>query len=81
MKHSINNKEELISFVDYFILTPSEVMELLDINRQRLSTLIKNGRLKPIKKEGGTAVYYRNDVDTLKKELELGREKYRPYDQ
>lgn len=80
MKHTINNKSELVEFIEHYVLTPSEVMELLNINRQRLSTLIKNGRLEPIKKEGGTAVYYRKDVEALKKELEKGREKYRPYE-
>ncbi|GAK03135.1 hypothetical protein JCM19037_1429 [Geomicrobium sp. JCM 19037] len=81
MKHTINSKDELIAFVDHYVLTPSEVMEILDINRQRLSALSAGGRLNPVKKEGKTTIYYRPDVEALKKELEKGREKYRPYDQ
>ncbi|WP_412059478.1 DNA-binding protein [Bacillus vallismortis] len=53
----------------------------LEITRQRLSTLVTSGKLKPVKKVGTVALFLRGHVQALKKELEAGRKKYRPYDE
>ncbi|MCY7919576.1 hypothetical protein MOB26_19165 [Bacillus vallismortis] len=53
----------------------------MEITRQRLSTLVTSGKLKPVKKVGTVALFLRGHVQALKKELEAGRKKYRPYDE
>ncbi|MBM7634097.1 type IV toxin-antitoxin system AbiEi family antitoxin domain-containing protein [Geomicrobium sediminis] len=81
MNHHIKNREELNAFMHKYIVTPGEATEMLGITRQRLTKLVNDGRLIPVKQFGKTTVYYKPDLEVLKKELELGREKYRPYDQ
>ncbi|MCY8677745.1 helix-turn-helix domain-containing protein [Bacillus spizizenii] len=61
-------------------MTAAEVGELLGITRQRLSTLVTSGKLKPVKKVGTVALFLLGHVQAMKKELEAGRKKYRPYD-
>ncbi|MDN0191140.1 DNA-binding protein [Bacillus sp. B.PNR2] len=59
-------------------MTAAEAGELLGVTRQRLSTLVTSGKLKPVKKVGTVALFLLGHV-SLKKELEAGRKKYRPY--
>ncbi|MDF4194199.1 helix-turn-helix domain-containing protein [Bacillus amyloliquefaciens] len=63
-------------------MTVAEAGELLGVTRQRLSTLVTSGKLKPVKKVGTVVtLVLLGHVQTLKKELEAGRKKYRPYDE
>ncbi|MCM3367850.1 helix-turn-helix domain-containing protein [Bacillus safensis] len=74
------NEHDKVKFIQEEVLTSAEVCEVLDVTRQRLSTLVTSGKLKPVKKVGTVALFLLQHVQELKKELEEGRKKYRPYD-
>lgn len=67
-------------FIVNEVLTTPEAIEYLDISRARMSTLIKQGKIKPIKKFGCVSLFLREDLIDKKKELIELRKKYRPYD-
>ncbi|MFS0655728.1 helix-turn-helix domain-containing protein [Bacillus sp. 179-C3.3 HS] len=75
------NENEKIEFIQKEVLTTAEVGEILGVTRQRLSALVNSGKLKPVKRVGTVALFLLQNVQALKKELEEGRKKYRPYDQ
>lgn len=62
------------------VLTTPEALEFLNISRARLSSLIKNGKINPVKKLGCVSLFLRSDLAEKKKELIELRKKYRPYD-
>ncbi|MCY8197856.1 helix-turn-helix domain-containing protein [Bacillus spizizenii] len=74
-------EDEKIKFIQDEVLTAVEVRELLDISKQRLSQIVDSGKLKPVKKVGLISLYLRSHVEVQKKEAEVNRKKYRPYDQ
>ncbi|MEC2220080.1 DNA-binding protein [Bacillus subtilis] len=74
-------EREKIKFIQEEVLTAAEAGELLGITRQRLSTLVTSEKLKPVKKVGTVALFLLDHVLSLKKDLEAGRKKYRPYDE
>ncbi|AEB24420.1 MULTISPECIES: helix-turn-helix domain-containing protein [Bacillus amyloliquefaciens group] len=74
-------ESEKIRFIQDEVLTATEVAELLSVIRQRVSQLVSGGRLKAIKKVGTVALFLREHVQAVKKELDAERKKYRPYDQ
>ncbi|ADV95591.1 DNA-binding protein [Bacillus sp. FSL K6-1560] len=74
-------ESEKIKFIKEEVLTAAEAGELLGVTRQRLSTLVTSGKLEPVKKVGTVALFLLGHVQALKKELEAGRKKYRPYDE
>lgn len=68
------------SFIVNEVLTTPEAIELLNISRARLSVLIKKGRVIPIKKLGCTSIFLKDDLLEAKKELDVLRKQYRPYE-
>ena len=51
------------------ILTTPEAIELLGISRSRLSHLIRNGKITPLKKLGCTSLFLREDLEKKLEEL------------
>lgn len=47
--YSFKNKDEFIKMAQSEILTTSEVLEELQISRQALNSLVKRGKLVPVK--------------------------------
>lgn len=80
MEYHFKNRQQVEEFIQNEVLTSAEAQELLNVNRQRLSKLIEEGRILPVKKEGRVTLFIRSDVDRLKVDLEVGRRKYRPYE-
>lgn len=74
------NREEIIKMVQNEVLTAPEVIEYLEISKQSLSSLVKRGKLVPIKEVGSVRLFLRCDVEERKKEAVELKEKYRPYD-
>jgi predicted XRE-type DNA-binding protein len=74
-------ENEKIKFIQNEVLTAAEAGELLGVTRQRLSALVTSGKLEPVKKVGTVSLFLLSHVEELKKELEAGRKKYRPYDE
>ncbi|WP_144482317.1 helix-turn-helix domain-containing protein [Bacillus pumilus] len=80
MEYHLKNRQQVEDFMKNEVLTSAEAQKLLNVNRQRLSKLIEEGRILPVKKEGRVTLFIRSDVDLLKVDLEAGRRKYRPYE-
>lgn len=80
MKYHLNSKEEVDNFIRNEVLITAEAMEILDVNRSRMSALIKSGKLIPIKKLGNVSIFLKADIEAKKEELEELRAKFRPYD-
>lgn len=79
--YSFNSKEEFIKLVQTEILTSSEVLEELQISRQSLNSLVKRGKLIPIKELPRDRMFLREDVDARKEAAKELNAKYRPYDE
>jgi len=60
------------------ILTTPEAIELLGISRSRLSHLIKKGKIVPLKKQGCTSLFLREDLENKLEELIILRAKFQP---
>ncbi|MEK4916289.1 DNA-binding protein [Bacillus sp. FSL E2-8887] len=80
MKYHLNSREEVENFIKNEVLVTSEAMEILDVNRARVSAMVKAGKLTPVKKLGSISIFLRADIEAKKEELEELRAKYRPYD-
>lgn len=78
--YRFDDEEELKQFIADHILSSSEATEFLGISRARLSTMIKEEKLKPIKKLPKDSLFLKSDLEEKKKELKELRKKYRPYD-
>ncbi|MDA1558966.1 DNA-binding protein, partial [Bacillus cereus] len=73
-------REEVESFIREEVLITAEAMEILDVNRSRMSAMVKAGKLTPIKKLGNVSIFLKSDIEAKKEELEELRAKFRPYD-
>ncbi|MEH7895164.1 helix-turn-helix domain-containing protein [Bacillus thuringiensis] len=80
MKYHLNSKEEVDNFIRNEVLITAEAMEILNVNRSRMSSLVKAGKLTPIKKLGNVSIFLKADIEAKKEELEELRAKFRPYD-
>lgn len=80
MKYHLNSREEVDNFIRNEVLITAEAMEILGVNRSRMSALIKAGKLTPIKKLGNVSIFFKADIEAKKEELEELRAKFRPYD-
>lgn len=80
MEYHLKNRQQVEDFIQNEVLTSSEAQEILNVNKQRMSKLLKDGRLQPIKKVGKTSLFLKSDIKYFKKELEESRKKYRPFE-
>ncbi|USL02186.1 helix-turn-helix domain-containing protein [Bacillus anthracis] len=60
------------------VMTTPEAIEILGVSRSRLSHLIRNGKITPIKKLGCTSLFLREDLEKKLEELIVLRKKYSP---
>ncbi|KDE21635.1 DNA-binding protein [Bacillus subtilis] len=77
MEFHLRGRQEVEDFIHNEVLSTTEVAEILNVNKQRMSALINTERIIPVKKIGRTSLFLRQDVEDLKKELEANQ-KYRP---
>ncbi|WP_456265673.1 MULTISPECIES: DNA-binding protein [unclassified Bacillus (in: firmicutes)] len=80
MEYHLQNRQQVEDFMKNEVLTSLEAQEILNVNKQRMSKLHTDGRVIPIKKVGKTVLFLKSDIEQLKKDLEEGRKKYRPYE-
>ncbi|MGG1342698.1 helix-turn-helix domain-containing protein [Bacillus toyonensis] len=78
--YHLKNKEDITKFVNDYILTTAETMELMNVSRPRLNKLVKDGRIIPLKQTKSISLFWRSDVEELEKELAILRKKYRPFE-
>ncbi|MEB9610025.1 helix-turn-helix domain-containing protein [Bacillus cereus] len=62
------------------VMTTPEAIEILGISRARLSHMIRNGKIVPVKKLGCTSLFLREDLEKKLEELIALRKVYRPYE-
>ncbi|PGP00478.1 helix-turn-helix domain-containing protein [Bacillus cereus] len=62
------------------VMTTPEAIEILGISRARLSHMIRNGKIVPIKKLGCTSIFLKSDLEKKLEELIKLRKQYRPYE-
>ncbi|PFS38743.1 helix-turn-helix domain-containing protein [Bacillus thuringiensis] len=79
MRYDLKSREEVEDFIRNEVLTAPEAIEILDITRARMSQLIKQGKITPVKKLDKVSLFLRADVEEKRKELVVLREKYQPY--
>lgn len=77
MDYKVSNKDEFIKLIRSELLTSAEVAEELQITRQALSSLVKRGKLLPVKE----MLFLREDVAARKEAAKELQSKYRPYDE
>ncbi|MBL3729265.1 helix-turn-helix domain-containing protein [Lysinibacillus sp. HST-98] len=77
MDYKVTNKDEFIKLIQSELLTSAEVAEELQITRQALSSLVKRGKLLPVKE----MLFLREDVAARKEAAKELHSKYRPYDE
>ncbi|PEL89751.1 DNA-binding protein [Bacillus wiedmannii] len=78
--YELRSKEDIEKFVNDNILTTSEAMETLNVNRARLNVLVKKERLIPLKQTKNMSLFWKSDVEQLGEELAVLRKKYRPFE-
>lgn len=81
MDYQVNTKDEFIALVQSEVLTAGEVAEELQVSRQTLSSLVKRGKLTPVKEIGRDRLFLREDVEARKAVAKDLYAKYRPYDE
>lgn len=81
MKYYLESREEVEDFIRNEVLTSPEAIELLGISKARMTKLLEDGKVIPIKKLPRGSLFLRSDIEQKKKELEQLRKKYRPYDE
>jgi len=62
MSYNFTSREDLEKFIQTEILTSSEALEYLGISRQALNSLVKRGKLAPIKEEKTTKLFFKEDL-------------------
>ena len=67
MKYHLNSKEEVDNFIRNEVLITAEAMEILNVNRSRMSAMVKAGKLTPIKKLGNVSIFLKADIEAKKK--------------
>ncbi|MCA1233867.1 helix-turn-helix domain-containing protein [Bacillus velezensis] len=78
MEYHLKSRKEVEDFINNEVLSTTEVAEILNVNKQRMSALINTERIIPVKRIGRSALFLRQDVEVLKKELEANS-KHRPH--
>jgi len=67
-------------FIREYVLTSPEAIELLEISRPRLSKMIKDGKIDPVKKSGAISLFLKDDVLQKREELIKLRKQFRPWE-
>lgn len=72
--------EQLKAYLAEEIITSAEAVEILGISRARLSKLIQEERLVPLKKLAKESIFLKSEILEKKVEMAQRRKKYRPYE-
>ena len=81
MKVELNSNEEVRAFIKEHALTTPEAAEILGVQRARISAMISQGKLHPIKKLAGVSIFLKEDIELRKNQQDILRKKFRPYDE
>jgi excisionase family DNA binding protein len=73
-------RDELTKIIEQELMSTNEVSELLSVTVQAVRSMVKRGKLVPLKDDGHLRLFWRKDIEQRKQELETLRPKYRPYE-
>ncbi len=76
--YELKSEEDIKKIVNDYVLTTSEVLELMNVSRPRLNELVKKERIIPLKQTKNMSLFWRSDVEKLNEELVVLRKKYGP---
>ena len=79
MEYKFSSTKELLDFLENELLSAAEAIEILEISKTRLGQMVKDGKLVPVKQQ--PKMFLKSMLIEKKKELEILRKKYRPYDE
>ena len=65
MRYDLKSREEVEDFIRNEVLTAPEAIEILGITRARMSQLIKQGKITPVKKLDKVSLFLRVDVEEM----------------
>lgn len=68
---TVLSREEKFKLIQEEVLTTSEAAEFLGISIPRMFSLIKQGKLVPMKKTGAITLFLREDIENRKKSLDI----------
>ncbi|MHB1712018.1 MAG: helix-turn-helix domain-containing protein [Acidimicrobiales bacterium] len=71
----VEDKEYLVR---QFVLTSREARELLNVSSARVSKLVHDAKLVPVKRDSSATLFLRDDVEKRAEELAGLRAKYLP---
>ncbi|AJH60438.1 helix-turn-helix domain-containing protein (plasmid) [Bacillus cereus] len=72
----MNITPELKKWLTQELMITKDVAALLGVSNARVKTLVKDGRLIPIKSEEKCTIFLRSEVVILKEELRINRSKF-----
>lgn len=59
-------------FIENNVLTTAESADILNVHRNTITNLVKEGKIKPVKNSPGGMLFLRDDIEGYKRELILG---------
>ncbi|MGE8034125.1 helix-turn-helix domain-containing protein [Lysinibacillus sp. NPDC093692] len=77
--YSFDTKDEFINLVQSEILNTSEALEELNISRQALNSLVKRGKLVPVKELSRDRLFLREDIENRKDFSSMRKSKNKTY--
>ncbi|WP_410974154.1 helix-turn-helix domain-containing protein [Bacillus cereus] len=69
---------DIRQWVHVNVYTTPEALSYLGVSRSRMSRMIKDGKVTPIKKQGCTSLFLKADLEKKLEELIVLRKKYQP---
>lgn len=73
--YTFNSREDLSRFIASEIIDTSEACEILDCSRQNVDDFVKREKLIPIRSMSKTKIFFKEDVEPLKKKKFKTKEK------
>lgn len=76
MRLHFESTEDLRRYIAEQVLTSTDVMEILNVSRQRLNDMLKQGKFEPFKSQKATKLFFREDIERALPDLEYNRKKH-----
>jgi excisionase family DNA binding protein len=73
-------RDEITEIIEHELMSTNEVAEYLSVSVQAVRSMVKRGKLVPLKDDGHVCLFWRKDIEQRKQESETLRPKYRPYE-
>ena len=78
--YRFDSKDEFVKFISTEVLTAAEAARYLQVTRATLSSLVRRGKILPVKETEGTRLFLLEDLEKRRLDMPDLRTKYRPYE-